>query len=577
MSAVRLPQSIVRTLVATAASLGSGCELPATQVLVVLDTDAPMTQRLDLRATVSLPESTIAPNPRTWSHGGDARPSIRLPASFSVVPADGAPKNGRVLLYVDATLRTSPTTTVSFRRTATFDFRPNESWTLRVFIATSCLAPATGCTRSGVCTVAQRCDEQGLTCGDEGRCVRREAVLTPSDLDADTAGRDARSIDAMDVANLPDISEPPDVATFDVPTPMDTGPMCPSGSRRCGGVCVSVSDDPRHCGGCDRACAAGQGCVAGACTACTAPRAMCGADCVNRDNNTSHCGACGNACPDRPNATSTCTSARCGISCAAPFIDCDGRDDTGCEINSSNDPSQCGMCGVRCSGGMACVSGRCQCPAGQSNCGGTCRSTGAPCSTGVGACARMGRVVCSGSSTMCDAVAGAPATETCNGLDDNCDGTTDEDPACLACVGFSSRLMVNNLALLEGDREFEGHGPTVTLTSSWSIVGDRVQAEACVRARETTSNWTTGYGCRTLLSDAAPSAIAAVLEGNYSGGYTDTDHSCDFVGGGSGVASVTCVGDTSGDDICVGSSTCGANSCTGCDFAFGCVRVRLRP
>lgn len=203
--------------------------------------------------------------------------------------------------------------------------------------------------------------------------------------------------------------------------------------------------------------------------------------------------------------------------------------------------------------------------------------TGGSCSVGVGACARMGRVVCSGAATMCDAVAGSPSAEVCNGQDDNCDGTVDEDPACVECVTFPSGLTVNNLALVEGDREFDGHGPSMTLTSTWSIVGDRVQAQACVRARETTSDWTTGQACRTLSSNPAAGAITAILEGNYAGGYVDTDHSCDFVPGGSGVSSVTCVGDTSGDDVCIGSSTCASNACTGCDFTFSCVRVRRAP
>lgn len=54
------------------------------------------------------------------------------------------------------------------------------------------------------------------------------------------------------------------------------------------------------------------------------------------------------------------------------------------------------------------------------------------CSVGVGRCAASGHFVCSGSSVVCDAVAGTPIAEVCsNGLDDNCDGHTDETP----CTG----------------------------------------------------------------------------------------------------------------------------------------------
>jgi hypothetical protein len=53
---------------------------------------------------------------------------------------------------------------------------------------------------------------------------------------------------------------------------------------------------------------------------------------------------------------------------------------------------------------------------------------GTACSVGVGACAANGTKVCTadGSGTECGATPGTPGTETCNGLDDDCDGRTDE-------------------------------------------------------------------------------------------------------------------------------------------------------
>ncbi|MBI5499484.1 MAG: SUMF1/EgtB/PvdO family nonheme iron enzyme [Deltaproteobacteria bacterium] len=49
------------------------------------------------------------------------------------------------------------------------------------------------------------------------------------------------------------------------------------------------------------------------------------------------------------------------------------------------------------------------------------------CSAGLGICLRTGTYVCSGGGTAqsCSVTAGTVGTETCNGLDDNCDGTTD--------------------------------------------------------------------------------------------------------------------------------------------------------
>ena len=59
---------------------------------------------------------------------------------------------------------------------------------------------------------------------------------------------------------------------------------------------------------------------------------------------------------------------------------------------------------------------------------------GAVCTSGVGACARDGQKVCKadGTGTECNAVPGTPLSPddpTCDGVDDNCNGTADEDYA----------------------------------------------------------------------------------------------------------------------------------------------------
>ncbi|MCW5809207.1 MAG: hypothetical protein KIT31_43030, partial [Deltaproteobacteria bacterium] len=69
-----------------------------------------------------------------------------------------------------------------------------------------------------------------------------------------------------------------------------------------------------------------------------------------------------------------------------------------------------------------------------------------PCTQGVGACRRSGVVRCTaaGDGTTCSATAGAPSAETCNNLDDDCDGATDEDfptkgQACSSGLGQCAR------------------------------------------------------------------------------------------------------------------------------------------
>lgn len=65
------------------------------------------------------------------------------------------------------------------------------------------------------------------------------------------------------------------------------------------------------------------------------------------------------------------------------------------------------------------------------NCNGTTDELwplkGSTCTVGVGACTRTGVWVCNGAGTglVCSATPGSPTAETCNGIDDNCDGIVD--------------------------------------------------------------------------------------------------------------------------------------------------------
>jgi hypothetical protein len=45
-----------------------------------------------------------------------------------------------------------------------------------------------------------------------------------------------------------------------------------------------------------------------------------------------HCGACKTACGPVANGTATCVNSKCAAKCTAPYQDCDGKYDNGCEI-----------------------------------------------------------------------------------------------------------------------------------------------------------------------------------------------------------------------------------------------------
>ncbi len=56
---------------------------------------------------------------------------------------------------------------------------------------------------------------------------------------------------------------------------------------------------------------------------------------------------------------------------------------------------------------------------------------GGPCASGVGACRRAGALFCDADGErVCDATPGDPADEVCNGADDDCDGAVDEELVC---------------------------------------------------------------------------------------------------------------------------------------------------
>jgi hypothetical protein len=66
---------------------------------------------------------------------------------------------------------------------------------------------------------------------------------------------------------------------------------------------------------------------------------------------------------------------------------------------------------------------------------------GEACTAGLGVCARDGLRVCDDAgSAVCDAAPGPAGVETCNGLDDDCDGLVDPAPTCGAFLASRCRV-----------------------------------------------------------------------------------------------------------------------------------------
>jgi hypothetical protein len=96
------------------------------------------------------------------------------------------------------------------------------------------------------------------------------------------------------------------------------GPVgpCDLGAVLCENACVSLAQDPLHCGACGNACGATELCQSGRCVlSCEAPLVACGGACIDLSNTPEHCGACGNVC-----STGLCNEGVCERALAGHLV-----------------------------------------------------------------------------------------------------------------------------------------------------------------------------------------------------------------------------------------------------------------
>jgi hypothetical protein len=212
-------------------------------------------------------------------------------------------------------------------------------------------------------------------------------------------------------------------------TPCDDSNACTRTDTCQAGVCTG--GDPVVCSGVNatEACDPATGnCVV---SSCAAGFANCDGDpatgCeINLTNDPNNCGACGHVCAGA-HATETCVNGVCMVSACAPgFADCDGKADTGCEISIASDPKNCGACGHGCStanGTSLCANGVCgiaSCNAGFGNCNG---NPADGCETNLNTVANCGACghICSLSNATPFCANGACGIAACNAGYADCD------------------------------------------------------------------------------------------------------------------------------------------------------------
>jgi hypothetical protein len=292
------------------------CRTPATSVLVEYETNVPFERIVDFRAQVQRGEATIDTLAGVVARLIDPASQRLQPAgSFAIRPASSATNDERVTAAIELT----GTSGLRLRRLLRVQMIRGVSQRVRVYLSLDCAALSSGCTRVGSpqCTIAARCEELGLTCGDQGQCVAPDliaqqegdaTVLRPDPdatsvaLDVQRATQDATDETASDVAE--------DMAGDDRPTP-------PIDSAMDVGCLANTQIDPNNCG------------------------------------------RCGVVCASNPMATPSCSSGLCGNRCNAGFGDCDGNVANGCESNLTNSAAHCGACGTGCVAGL-CVAGACE-------------------------------------------------------------------------------------------------------------------------------------------------------------------------------------------------------------------------
>ncbi len=281
-----------------------------------------------------------------------------------------------------------------------------------------------------------------------------------------------------DVPNeTPDTTSDAADTPVDLPTDEPAGDgACPPGLDNCGGACVDLRTEHDHCGTCGRACEPAEVCFGGECLLeCPDDTIACSGSCVDISSDVINCGECDNVCAVGEHAEPVCEMGVCAVICEAGWsdLDDDGSCETNCVSTSSSetcnglddncdgtvdesfpcrmgrevgcttvcDSTGTGICGIDCEipapglcnpPGEACNGADDDCDDQCDNAFACCRGDTEPCTS---SCGTPGTAIC---SATCERSGCIPPDETCNGLDDDCDGDCDDGAGMACCSGEES-------------------------------------------------------------------------------------------------------------------------------------------
>jgi hypothetical protein len=201
-----LARRALSNLALTGVAISSSCASPATEVTMVVDTDAPPRRPMSLvaRARRFSPDGGAADSGPTAAGSSFEERIVRarIPGSFTVVPSGDRRAEVELELLSDVGAgATAAEPSMQLRRRVRFRFVPNSSQMVRVVLSLRCGERSAGCASvpADQCTVERVCEERGLTCGERGRCVPIETPVVPrppEGAELDVSSNDASSTDA---------------------------------------------------------------------------------------------------------------------------------------------------------------------------------------------------------------------------------------------------------------------------------------------------------------------------------------------------------------------------------------------